>query len=398
MRWSILAAVLCVLSQVAMADCDDEAHAVRAGIPGSGPFHFEAESWGDNFRRRLCGRIVPDHAWHRWNCDDPSSWERIRIGDQGWSNDGLGWEDPLHTGGGEGELSPESVFPFNIIETRCSGQVSIEGRAVKQYEFVIRAERVERIVVDAATGMLVRYEERPLRARGASRAITYRYDPDIRIEPPVVDLEKRRATSLQRLREAAARSEPACRRETVDAIRHGGASAFEFDIRVENWSHVKGFLGRFAPPRSFHVHVDGWRTEMVQIDNESWIKVSETEWRSEPRSFWRQVVAGRVPDESHIGYVSCPGLTLIDGISYRVYEYDLYVDTKSARVWDGTRRMLVHPTTGLPWRIEQISGLGREVETRRYDAAIAVERPPAPPPLAMPYVPFDEFRRRLSLD
>ena len=251
-------------------------------------------------------------------CDDPSSWERIRIGDQGWSNDGLGWEDPLHTGGGEGELSPESVFPFDFIETRCSGQVGIEGRAVKQYEFVIRAERVERIVVDAATGMLVRYEERPLRARGASRAITYRYDPDIRIEPPVVDLEKRRATSLQRLREAAARSEPACRRETVDAIRHGGASTFEFDIRWKNSSHVKGFFFRafcaatFIPcacRRLAHRDHPDRRTKIIDQG------FRNRDHESKPRSFWHQVVqrdayGTRSPISS---YISCfPGLTLIE--------------------------------------------------------------------------------------
>jgi hypothetical protein len=391
-------------SQLAFADCDDEARAARHRVTASGPLHFQTETWRTDSHCRSCGSLDPGRAQYERNCDQDAGVVRedIRIDDQGWSNDGLGWQGPFWTSWGEGPVPPQ-VFPFQFVKMSCLGEQQIDGRVAAKYEFLMRSLRrlyVETVFIDASSGMPFRYEMRPEGREGPRSVTTYGYDSTIRIEPPVVDLEKRRATSMRRLSEAIAQSDPECRREVVALIRRGAATAFRYEIRGEFSAGVSGTNGLFAPPNSIHhrikgVPYHGGGNEMIVIGADVWFKAPSQAWRSDVRIDVNSLTNGLTPPPSHIGSVRCPGMTTIEGQDYLVYEYDFYVDTRSARERDGLRRILVNPATELPVRIEHASRFGARVETRQYEEGLRIDAPFVPPPPPIPIVPFEEFRRRL---
>lgn len=211
---------------------------------------------------------------------------------------------------------------------------------------------------------------------------------------------------MQRFFEAVALSDPACRRETVAVIQRSGTVPFHYEMKGAFPVGVSGVNGIFAPPRSILQRIEGapyhgGGTEVIAIGDDVWIKRQSDGWKwdGNERNWVHRLFEELVPATDHIGRVSCLGRMVIEGANYSAYEYDYYADTNSARERVDARRVLVNPVTGLPVRIEQTTGFGLKIETRRYDETLKIEQPVekiAPLPLP-PAVPFDEFRRRLFL-
>jgi hypothetical protein len=410
LRWLLSLPVVCLFSQLALADCAEEARAARDRVMASGPLHFQSEMWNKNFRRRSCGSLDPGRAQYDRNCegDAAAGREEIRIEKNSWNNDGLGWQGPFLSMWTHQGKVPESVFPFQFSKVSCLGEHDIDGRAAIKYEFVIRNYgrlHVETLFTDPSSGMPFRYEKRAEESEGINVVSTYRHDSTIRIEPPAVDPEKRRATSMQRFFEASAQSDPACRREVIAIIRQGLAASFRYEIEGTFWAGVSGMKGMFVPPNSVHNRIEGvpyhgGGSESIAIGDDVWVKSQSEPWKFDPRYRIGAVASTLMPSPNLIGSVNCVGMTVIGGQDYLVYEYDLYLDWDGARMRDGLRRVLVNPATRLPMRIEHATRIGQQVETRQYQEGLRIEPPVVPPseaipPARPPDVPFDEFRRRL---
>lgn len=404
MRWLLLVTIMCLVPQLALANCDDEARAARARALSAGPMHYEKLSWADHFTRRTCGKVDPGRAESKGPCADGAIWahESMIIDTQSWSNDGLGWQRPMYTIWTHEGTVPVRVFPFQLRRTSCLGTVRINRLELTTYEFVVRIynqDYVETLFVDVVSGLPVRYDQRPDGHRGVNYQTTYRHDPTLTLDPPVVDLEKRRAVSRQRLSEAVARSDPTCRREVLDVIRRGASTAFEYSLKGAFWAGVWGMNGVFSPPRSLHRRIEGAAyhgggSELIVVGDEAWMRSQSSGWASTNVSGGADI-AQLAPAASYIGRVDCIGRVTIEGRDYSVYDYDFYWDEDSSWQRGGMRRVFVDATTGLPARIEHFTNFGPRTEVRRYDATLSVRPPIVDTPAQPPVVPFDEFRRRL---
>lgn len=403
--WRFYVLAICMLPQLALANCDEEARAARTRTSNAGPLHFESMTWSAYFSRRRCGHVEPGRAQYDRSCsgDNGDGLEHLRIENQSWSNDGLGWLGPHLSSWTHQGVAPERVFPFQIVETKCLGAIRIDGVDLKTYEFVVRAHgrrHVETLFVDATTGMPIRFDTRPDGRDGVSTQTTYRYDPALRLDPPVVDLGKRRTTAMERFNSAVARSDPVCREELLEVIRRGGSAAFRYEIKGAFWVGVWAMNGVFAPPRSLRSRIEGFPNhgggnELIAIDDDAWIKLSSEEWKVFESRNANSMIDSFVPSAEHVGYVRCLGSTEIDGQTYSVYEYDFYDDIDSARQRGGMRRVLVDPATLLTLRVEHETNFGSRSEVRHYDAALTIKPPIAPALPVPPAAPFEEFRRRL---
>ena len=413
MRRLLFVALMCLLPQLALADCAEEARAARERAASAGPMHFERLSWNDDLTGRICGKVEPGRAEYKGPCtnDTMPAPESIAIGRQSWSNDGLGWRGPWLSSWSHQGTAPERAFAFQLRRISCLGAVRIDGVELKTYEFVLRSydrEYVETLFVEAASRLPVRYEQRPDGHRGVNYQTTYRHDPALMIDPPVVDPEKRRAVSMQRYSVAVAQSDPACRREVLGVIQRGAATAFEYSVQGAFWAGVWGMNGTFSPPRSLHHRIEGvprhgGGSEVIAIGDDAWTMTPWDSWTSDHRAV--ALAEGELiqlaPSARVIGRVDCVGRITIDGQDYSVYDYDFYFDEDSARHRGGMRRVFVDVATGLPARIEHFTIVGPRTEIRRYDASLSVRAPnvsaPARPdaPVLPPTPPFDEFRRRL---
>jgi hypothetical protein len=397
-----------MLPQLALANCDEEARAARTRASSAGPLHFESMIWSANFNRRRCGHVEPGRAQYDRSCTraEGSDHERLWIENLGWTSDGLGWRGPHQSNWTHQGIAPESMFPFQVIDTKCLAPVRIDGVDLKAYEFVVRTHgrrQVETLFVNATTGLPVRFDTRPDGRDGVSTQTTYRYDAALRLDPPVVDLGKRWATAMERFNAAVARSDPACRSELLDVIRRGGSAAFRYEIKGDLWDGVWGVNGIFVPPRSLHYRIEGvpyhgGGSELITIGDDDWIKTVSADWKVLERRSANTMIDSFVPSAEYVGYAQCLGSTEIEGQAYLIYEYDFYADVDAARQRGGTRRILVDATTQFPARVEHTTNYGRQSEVRHYDTALRIKPPMTVQPLPVPVppaVPFEEFRRRL---
>ena len=327
------------------------------------------------------------------------------IGRDSWVNDGLGWRGPnLSTWTHQG-VAPDRISPSSVGHANCLGPVRIGGVDLKTYEFVLRgnaSDYIETLTIDATSGLPVRYDVRPDGGGGVNYQTTYRHDPALKLDPPVVDLDKRHFLSMQRLSDAIAQSDPACRREVLAMIRRGTETAFEYSLNGSFGTGVRGIDGIFSPPRSLYRRIEGapfhgGGNELIAVEDDAWTKSESRDWSSDNgmRASADRVIDDLAPRDDHIGNVECLGSMMIDGKEYSVYHYDFYGDEKSAVMRGGMRRVFVDVATQLPARVEHSTNFGPRSELRHYNASLSVRAPKVAAPVLPPAAPFDEFRRRL---
>jgi hypothetical protein len=386
LRWFV-GVIACLWLLPAAADCEDEAYAARTSIFRSGPFYFETTRFsGANYRVRECGELDPFKAEHARSCGpNEDRREYISLENGAWENDGFGWYSVSSSGSWRQRTKLPSLSlgrPFSHVT--CHGRVRIDGRDLNKYEFAIqtgdRVSFAETVFVDAGSGRPVRLETSGPRIPEGSVTI-YRHDPLIRIEPPPVDLARRRARSLRHFQDVVQDTEPACRDEVLTALRRGQAASFQYDLRRFFHTGLSGMHGVFVAPGSIHNRMLSRRIEMelIAVGEKIWRRV-DPQWveAGDLRRDVDWIVSELTPNPDHVGHVRCLGKVTICGREYRVYHYDLYRDQNSALKFHETRRVLVEDVTGLPWQTVGLwrSGARGWVETRWYDPALTIEPPP----------------------
>ena len=252
LRRLVIALIACVWGVPAASHCEDEAHAARARVWNSGPFHFEITRWSKDVRTKICGEIVPGIAQRERNCDAVAGRERetVWIGDRKWEKDRAGWRGPYSTIWTHQDRVPAPEVSFSAGQVTCLGRVVIDGRAMNKYEFAKQiADRVwvETIFTDEHSGLPVRFETRGRSDASSGATAIYRHDPSIRIDPPSVDFEKRWSESLRRLSQEAQKGDPVCRAEFFTAVQRGRVAAFEFEIKGSFESIPCCLTGIFVP-------------------------------------------------------------------------------------------------------------------------------------------------------
>lgn len=388
MRQLVFALFACLWAVPAACHCIDEANAVRALAWNSGPFHFETTRWSKDIRTRACGEIVPDVAQRERSCDAAASeQETVWIGERRWEKDSAGWRGPYSTIWTHQDRMPVPGAQFSANQSICSGHVVIGGRATNKYEFVKQIGEwvwIETIFADEQSGLPVRFETRGRSDAYAGAVTIYRYDSSIRIDPPIVDLEKRMSESVQRLSEEARKGDPACRAEFFAAVQRGEIAAFEFAIRG-SFESSGGVAGTFVPSDAIHYWFTSFpfRTfETVAAGGRAWTKKSSPPqtWAEAPekRDAVEKVKTSLFPRPQDVGQVRCVGNVSMDDRDYDAYEYDFYQDRESAKTLFSHRSMLVDKESGIPVRTVSASKTNARqwVETRRYDPALTIETPP----------------------
>jgi hypothetical protein len=216
LRRLVIALIACVWGVPAASHCEDEAHAARARVWNSGPFHFEIAR--KDVRTKICGEIVPGVAQRERNCDAVAGTgrETVWIDDRKWEKDSVGWRGPYSTIWTHQDRVPAPGMSFSAGQATCLGRVVIDGRATNKYEFAKQiADRVwvETIFTDELSGLPVRFETRGRSDASSGATAIYRHDPSISIDPPSVDFEKRLSESIRRLSLEAQKGDPVCRAE-----------------------------------------------------------------------------------------------------------------------------------------------------------------------------------------
>ncbi|KJC42436.1 hypothetical protein UP09_19685 [Bradyrhizobium sp. LTSP885] len=395
---------LALLPAAAYADCESAAGKARESILASGPFHYSSRQWNKNFDRLEVGMIEPNKAEHivETTQNGQRGHETIYIDKQSWDNDGFGWLPPLATMWSHQFRVPDS--PYQAVKTKCLGDVEIEAKRLIGYEVEAKNSVqmfTEKIFVDPDTGLSVRYERTGDRPEAINVINTYRYDASIRIEPPEIDLASRKAKSLEAFQRAVDSADAKCRQEVIDKIDHSQTSLpFRYEIAGSFWSGISGIHGTFVPPGSVHNTLDGapyhgGGSETLIIGNRVWRRGARREWvqANDPSPLAGAASASwsgglffpgylnKVPN--HVGGAACLGEIEKDQSRYRLYEYEVYVDTDTARILASERRMFVDAATDLPAFFEDLGYRGQVVrrETRTYDKDITITPPSlAPPP------------------
>ena len=405
MRW-LLCILACLWALPVAADCEDEAYAARTSIWRSGQFHYETTYHRADGRTRVCGQIDPLKAEYEGSCDPRrvDGRERMWIINESWDNDGFGWLGPSGTLPSHGRKAPTLSLPGPFKRVTCPGEVTIEERTLKKYEFLAwpgdRSSLVETIFIDVESKLPVRFETRSTHET-ADTVTIYRHDPLIRIEPPHVDLEKRRARSMRQFLDSVESGDAACREEMLSVVARGRTASFQFDLRRFFHSHLSHLSGIFVPPDSVRSTFD-LGGEMIVIGEQGWIKREKWEEVNQARDQVNWLMSELSPTSDNVGAVQCLGKASIAGREYRVYDFDFYREGRSARVLEGRRRLLVDAVTGLPAQTTGLSsgGAGGWVEMRWYDPGLKVEPPPLgagdPPPVRMRLMSQEEYRRAIN--
>jgi hypothetical protein len=403
LRHVVIVLALALIPSAAYADCQSEAGKARENILASGPFHYRSRQWNKNFDRLQVGMIEPNKAEHivESTQDGERGPEEIYIDTQSWKNDGFGWLPPLGSRWSHQFRVPES--PDQVVKAKCLGEVEVEAKTLIGYEVeanITPHKFLEKIFVDPNTRLTVRYERTGDGPEAINVVNTYRYDDSIKIEPPQIDLAGRKAKSLQAFQLAVDSADAKCRQEVIETIDHGQATLpFRYEMAGYFWSGVSGMHGTFVPPSSVHNAVDGvpyhgGGSETVVIGNQAWNRLAGQEWvrTSNPSPMagavsasWSGVLflPGYLDLTHHVGGATCLGEVEKDHGRYRLYEYDVYLDSEAARKLVSKRRMFVDTGTGVPVLFEDLGYRGQVVrrETRTYDKDITIEPPTVGPAL-----------------
>jgi hypothetical protein len=301
---------------------------------------------------------------------------------------------------------PVPGAPFSAKQAICSGPAVIDGRATNKYEFVKEIGDwvwVETIFADKESGIPIRFETRGRNGADVGAITIYRHDPAIRIDPPIVDLDKRWSNSLQHLSQEVQKGDPACRTEFFAAVQRGRTAAFAFAIKG-SFESGAGVAGTFVPSDAIHYWFTGSVGsfgeagafgEALAAGGRAWTRrwSSPAEWLEAPekREVAEKIIMSLFPRPEHVGQVRCLGKVSIDGRDYDSYGYDFYQDSESARTLYSHRSMLVEEASGIPFRHVSVSRTNARQweEIRRYDPTLTLQTPPPestrrPPSVSMP--------------
>jgi len=419
--WTLV--VLLGLSPAALADCESDVKDAIAKMQTSAPFHFVTQEWSRHFMRHSAGRVVPGKAQHIETQvqNGQRGGETINIGEQAWRNDGLGWLGPWSTSWTRDRVTP---WPdLRMVEGTCSTIDAPSGSKTREYRFrtaarapVEPASSVVSIFVDIESGLIVRYErldspelgidiERGVIARGspelgAGMISAYRHDATIRIAPPIVDMDRRKAHALATFDKEVEHAEQHCRDTVIKLLQAGREAPFKYKIEGGLWDGIlSGMHGAFVPPHSIHsvwegVPRHGGGSERISIGAGSWAKTPLYDWKKVVRSDWNETAVaspiklwpwGPAPflDDfldgavSYVGSARCPGRGGEAGGAIDYYEYDLYRDTTQGRLRVATQRLYTAPDGARPVKLETIGPQGwvTQVQTRTYMPGLVIEPP-----------------------
>jgi hypothetical protein len=234
----------------------------------------------------------------------------------------------------------------------------------------------------------------------------YRHDATIRLEPPVVDMDRRKANALAAFNKEVQLADQHCR-NTVIKLLQTGREGMPFRYKFEGgpWPGVLGGMhGTFVPPHSLHnvlegVERHGGGSELVVIGSDAWGKGPSHDWRKvDAKRSWKEtgqaltlfwvLVSGIEPpilDDfldgavSHVGMARCPSRGGEAGGQVEYYEYDLYRDVIEGRLRVATQRIYTGPDGARPLKLETIGALGQvtQVQTRTYMPGLVIEPPTA---------------------
>jgi len=406
--WTLAAFV--TLSSAALADCESEVMEAVVKLRAAGSFHFVTQEWNRNFVRQTAGRVIPGKAKHVTSTMSNGSpgGEAIYIGKQSWKQDSLGWAGPWGTVWSDNDLTLKA--DLKIVAGSCSAIHGSAGSRLKEYKLSIEPDfrtdptpRAVSILVDMESGVVVRFERLASPPQGISLVVTYRPDPTIRIGPPVVDPERRKANALAAFNREVELTDPTCRAAVTKLLQAGReGEPFQYKIEGGLWAGVSGMHGTFVPPHSLHNHVEGTSlhgggVEYIVIGADKWVQGppdilskggSAREWKktanASPLSgaasaswmgslFFDDFLTGSV---SHVGRAQCPSTGGEAGDKIDFYEYDLYRDTPGGRLRVATQRLYADGTR--PVKVETIGAQGRvtQVQTRTYIPGLAIDTPP----------------------
>ena len=396
LAWTIV--LLLNTTAVASADCASDVRDALKKLRTSGPFHFVSQQWNKNFLRQTAGRIDPGRAQHE-TISVHNGWqgnEVILIGSQSWRNDGLGWQGPWSTSWTHGLVIPNEAL--KVADQKCTITETTEGTEIKRYNFgsLATPDLSHTLLINADNGIIIRYEKVDNSRNGVNVISTYRHDPTIRIEPPIVDMKKRTANALAAFENAVALADQDCRNTVIKLLQTGRETLpFRYKIVGYLWSGVSGMHGTFVPPHSIHNVVDGvprhgGGSEQISIGDESWVKTAFRDWtRTDVPSFLEGAVSAGwsgslffddflVNTKNHIGNARCPSAGQQAPNQVEFYEYEIYRDTPSGRMLVANQRMHVG-RNGLPEKLEKVGmhGVVIQVQTRSYMPGLKIEAPNA---------------------
>jgi hypothetical protein len=387
----ILTLILVLLPSAGRADCEGDARRAREMILASGPFEYKSRQWNEKFDRLEIGLMEPN-KYHIVTKRQNN--QRVSIGEQSWENDGFGWLGPRRAIWDHSDILPQAWAP----SAKCLGTVVVDERSLIGYEQNAKTytnNYIEKLFVEPGSGLTVRYERVLSSGFGFNVVSTYRYDASIKIEPPKVDLAERQRKSLQAFELAATSADPRCRQEVIDTIDRGQTTVpFQYEIVGRFWNGVSGMHGTFVPPGSVHNIVDGipyhgGGSETLTINGQAWKRLAGKEWVSTSRA---SPLAGAVSASwsgplvfpsyiigvsDFIGGATCLGEVETRRGRLRLYGYELYRDSATARKFVIARRVFVDPTTGLPAIFDDLDHNGQVVrhENRLYDKGITLTPP-----------------------
>jgi hypothetical protein len=392
--WTIV--LLLNTAAVASADCVSDIRDALKKLRTSGQFHFVSQQWNKNFLRQTAGRIDPGRAQHDTiNVED--GWrgdEVIFIGSQSWRNDGLGWQGPWSTLWTHGLVIPDEAL--KVADQKCTITETTEGPQIKRYDFgsLATPDLSHTLLINADNGTIIRYEKVDNSKNGVNLISTYRHDPTIRIEPPIVDMKKRTGNALAAFENAVALAKEDCRNAVIKLLEIGLETLpFKYKIEGYLWSGVSGMHGTFVPPHSIHNVVDGvpphgGGSEHISIGGESWVKTAFKDWtKTNAPSFLEGAVSAGwsgslffddflVNNKNYIGNARCPGMGQEAPNQVEFYEYEIYRDTPSGRMLVANQRMHVG-RNGLPEKLETVrkNGAVTQVQIRSYMPGLKIEAP-----------------------
>jgi len=394
LAWAII--LLLNTTAVASADCVSDVRDSLKKLRTSGPLHFVSQQWNKNFLRQTAGRLDPGRAQDETiNVQNGSRGDDVTlIGSQSWRNDGLGWQGPWLTLWSHGLVIPDEAL--QVTDEKCTITDATEGTRIKRYDFGSPStpDVSHALLTNTVTGTIVRYEKVDNSKYGINVISTYRHDPTIRIEPPIVDMKRRMANALAVFENVVALANQDCRNEVIKLLQMG-SETLPFNYKIEGgfWSGVSGMHGTFVPPYSIHNVVDGipyhgGGSQQIFIGSESWVKTAVKDWtKTSAPSFLEGAVSASwagslffddflANSRSHIGKARCPGMGQEAPNQAEFYEYEIYRDTPSGPMLVANQRMHVG-RNGLPEKLEIIGmqGVVTQVQIRSYIPGLKIEPP-----------------------
>ncbi len=381
MRSIILFAILLLFSASStLASCDDEVRAALRTVWQSGPFHYTSQEWDAGSLRQKTGEILPYKAEHTIlkAADGTRKHETISIGNKRWVNDGFGWLDQWSP-----RFSHQIKLPDLVVflkQDTClkhtgSGENGWVKYTYEQADLNSRGKaKTYKIFVDPDTSRIARFEAAEMGEHALRVVYTFRFDPMIKIEPPVVDLVKRRANSRAAFQELVENSDQRARGivlRSLEAAQRG--RSFKFDVRDESMRPFIRMHGIFVPPSSLHYRTvatgpdshgrqsDSRPFEVIKVGDRVWFRLANGKWRKvSDNTSYRFARMDFGPHWSHllnhetyrVGPAKCAKSRADKTGSFLECTYSVFKDLDIGTMKQGNWRMRVDQEMGLPTRFD----------------------------------------------